>query len=159
MVLEQGHTFKFSHLINFLLKTAHTFYPTNGLSELLEKLEFSKGTEWVRSEGVRISFINHYDVTIEDDNVLGDTARYTQEKKTFNLLGNLGGLGKGGNINNSIINSRDFALKLNKYVGLLEKIYQQYAIEASSRVGMNSFIRFMKEYELLALHNDTVEIG
>ncbi len=77
LVLEQGHTFKFTHLINFLLKCAHTFYPTNGLSELLEKLEFSKGTEWVRSEGVRLSFINQYDVTIEDDNVLGDTARYT----------------------------------------------------------------------------------
>ena len=101
--------------MTFLLKCAHTFYPTNGLSELLEKLEFSKGTEWLRSEGLRISFINHYDVTIEDDNVLGENA-----KKNLNFLPDRA---KNG-LNNSIINSRDFALKLNKYVGYLEKIYQ-----------------------------------
>lgn len=49
-----------------------------------------------------------------------------------------------------MMNSRELALKLNKYVGQLEKIYQQYAIEASSRLGMNNFIRFLKEYDLLA---------
>lgn len=52
-------------LLHFLLKCAHTFYPENGLPELLEKLEFSKGTEWLRSEGLRISFINHYEVKID----------------------------------------------------------------------------------------------
>ena len=67
LCLEQGHTFKFSNFLNFILKSAHTFYPNNGLSELLEKLEFSKGTEWLRTEGHRISFINHYEVTIEDN--------------------------------------------------------------------------------------------
>lgn len=63
-VVEQGHSFKLSMLLHFLLKVAHAFYPVNGLAELLEKLEFSKGTEWARSEGLRISFINHYDVKL-----------------------------------------------------------------------------------------------
>ena len=62
-------------LLHFLLKCAHTFFPDNGLSELLEKLEFSKGTEWLRSEGLRISFINHYDVKIENNNILASTFR------------------------------------------------------------------------------------
>lgn len=44
---------------------------------------------------------------------------------------------------------RDFALKLNKYLPSLEKVFQQYAIEASSRLGLNNFIRFLKEYRLL----------
>ncbi len=63
------------------MKTAHFFYSSNGLSELLEKLEFSKGTEWIKSEGVRLSFINHYEVQIEDDNIFGDTLRYKQERR------------------------------------------------------------------------------
>ena len=69
------------------MKCAHTFYPTNGLSELLEKLEFSKETEWLRSEGLRISFINNYAVTIDDDNIFGD--RFTSEKKAFNLFNSI----------------------------------------------------------------------
>lgn len=31
----------------------------------------------------------------------------------------------------------------------LEKIYQQYAVESSSKMGLNSFIRFLKEYSLI----------
>lgn len=42
--LEKGHTFKFSRLLEFILRCAHTFFAPNGLSELLEKMEFSKGT-------------------------------------------------------------------------------------------------------------------
>ena len=64
LCLEMGHTFKFTHFLTFVMKIAHTFYPTNGLSELMEKFEFSKGTEMMRHEGIRISFINHYDVNI-----------------------------------------------------------------------------------------------
>ncbi|CDW91592.1 UNKNOWN [Stylonychia lemnae] len=162
--LEQGHTFKFSMLINFLLKCAHAFYPINGLSELLEKLEFSKGTEQVRALGLRVSFINHYDVRIEEDNVMsGVQSQFQKRDSQMNFFQQVGG----GNRNNkqpnqlemSMMNSREFALKLNKYVGQLEKIYQQYAIEASSRLGMNNFIKFLKEYDLLSEQNHTLEIG
>lgn len=45
---------------------------------------------------------------------------------------------------------RAFALKLNKYLPGLERVFQDYAIEASSRLGLNNFIRFLKEYQLLA---------
>ena len=55
--IENGNTFKFSCLLHFLLLTAHAFFQPQGLSELLEKLEFSKGTETVKAMGVRISFI------------------------------------------------------------------------------------------------------
>lgn len=79
-----GHTFKLTMLLHFLLKCAHIFFPVNGLSELLEKMEFSKGTEWVRSEGIRISFINHYDVKISEETVITgvDTNRYGATAKT-----------------------------------------------------------------------------
>lgn len=45
-------------------------------------MEFSKGTEWVRSEGIRISFINHYDVKISEETVITgiDTNRYGAAK-------------------------------------------------------------------------------
>lgn len=55
--IENGNTFKFSCLLHFLLLTAHAFFQPQGLSELLEKIEFSKGTETVKAMGVRISFI------------------------------------------------------------------------------------------------------
>lgn len=41
-------------------------------------------------------------------------------------------------------------MKLNKYLPSLERVFQDYAIEASSRLGLNNFIRFLKEYQLLA---------
>ncbi len=83
-IINMGHTFKLTMLLHFLLKCAHTFFPANGLSELLEKMEFSKGTEWVRSEGIRISFINHYDVKISEETVITgvDTNRYGATSKT-----------------------------------------------------------------------------
>ena len=43
-------------------------------------------------------------------------------------------------------------MKLNKYLPGLEKVFQEYAIEASSRLGLNNFIRFLKEYQLLSKH-------
>jgi hypothetical protein len=44
---------------------------------------------------------------------------------------------------------REFALKLNKYLPPMEKVFQEYAIEASSKLGLNNFIRFLKEYQLI----------
>ena len=79
-----------------MLKCSHTFYPLNGLSELLEKLEFSKGTEWLRTEGMRISFINHYDVRIEEDNILSDIFKHQQDKKGIINSGTNGSSGLGG---------------------------------------------------------------
>jgi hypothetical protein len=64
---------------------------------LLEKLEFSKGTEWLRSEGLRISFINHYDVKIADENVLGDNTR-----NIFNFLNPHANGADGGKISGKI---------------------------------------------------------
>ena len=52
--LEQGHTFTFTKFLHFLLKASHEFYPENGMTELLEKIEFSKGTEQAKSLGLRI---------------------------------------------------------------------------------------------------------
>lgn len=54
---EVGHTFKFSCFLHFLLLTAHTFFVPNGLKDLLDKLEFSKGTENIKALGTRVSFI------------------------------------------------------------------------------------------------------
>ena len=135
-IIDIGHTFKLSMLLHFLLKCAHQFYPANGLSELLEKMEFSKGTEWVRSEGIRISFINHYDVKIQEETVIVgiDTARYgTARTNTgfYQTVGSAASLGPSKNysssqskqqqpqpfLNSTMINSREFALKLNKYLG------------------------------------------
>jgi hypothetical protein len=56
--LEQGNTFKFSCFLHFLVLTAHSFFQPHGLSELLEKIEFSKGTESVKAMGLRLSFIS-----------------------------------------------------------------------------------------------------
>ena len=66
----------------------------------------------MRSEGMRISFINHYDVKIEDDTILGrNNHRYNQEKKIFCTHTT-------NQVNNyTMVNSREFALKLNKYLG------------------------------------------
>lgn len=41
----------------------------------------------------------------------------------------------------------------------MEKIFQEYAIEASSKLGLNNFIRFLKEYQLLSLKKSGIEIG
>ena len=56
---EQGHTFTLSKFLHFILRSAHAFYPVNGLKELLEKIEFSKGTENAKAQGIKIQFINH----------------------------------------------------------------------------------------------------
>jgi hypothetical protein len=48
---------------------------------------------------------------------------------------------------------RGFALKLNKYLAPLEKVFQQYAIETNSKMGLNNFMRFLKDYQLLAASN------
>lgn len=31
----------------------------------------------------------------------------------------------------------------------MEKVFQEYAIEANSKLGLNNFIRFLKEYQLI----------
>lgn len=49
IVGEQGHTFRFSCLISFILHSSHTFFPQHGLAELAEKIEFSKGTETIKA--------------------------------------------------------------------------------------------------------------
>ena len=55
---DQGHTFKLSCFLHFILLAALTFFQDSGLGELLEKIEFSKGTGAVRAQGIRISFIS-----------------------------------------------------------------------------------------------------
>jgi hypothetical protein len=56
--MEQGHTFTLTKFLHFILKASHEFFPDNGLTELLEKIEFSKGTEQAKALGLRIQFIN-----------------------------------------------------------------------------------------------------
>ena len=100
--LELGHVFKLTHFLTFLINTAHQYFPEEGLGQLLEKLEFSKGTEWVRTQGLRVSFINHYEVN-------GGLRQESDNPPRHQIL--------------NPMNSRDFALKLNKYLAALEKIF------------------------------------
>jgi hypothetical protein len=44
-----GHSFTLGRFLSFLLQAAHYFFPDKGMSELLEKIEFSKGTEQARA--------------------------------------------------------------------------------------------------------------
>jgi hypothetical protein len=41
----------------------------------------------------------------------------------------------------------------------MEKIFQEYAIENSSKLGLNNFIRFLKEYQLLYTKKTGEEYG
>lgn len=71
---------------------------------MLEKIEFSHGTDLIRSQGIRISFIKHYE---------GYSNKKIEQMK----------VGKGEVTMGGGIGYREFALKLSKVMGELEKIY------------------------------------
>jgi hypothetical protein len=81
---DMGHTFTLTKLLHFLLKSSHEFYPENGLTELLEKLEFSKGTEQAKSLGLRIQFINHLETS---SSLIADATKPFASKSTASLIG------------------------------------------------------------------------
>lgn len=45
--------------------------------------------------------------------------------------------------------NREFALKLNKYLPKLEKIFSNYSYDGTKKIGLNNLVKFLKEYELL----------
>ena len=117
-----GHSFTLGRFLSFLLQTAHYYFPDKGLSELLEKIEFSKGTEQARAQGLRISFI-----TSPSGNLSG--SHHAEDRKAGGEQSS-GRLGSSASLTPKLEGftaeaglSRGFALKLNKYLGSLEKVF------------------------------------
>jgi hypothetical protein len=87
----------------------------------LEKIEFSKGTEQAKALGLRIQFINHTEATYHpEDRKISDGK--TKSTISLDQYKSAQDIAKKQEVPEMGL-SRGFALKLNKYLAPLEKVF------------------------------------